>query len=40
MGGDRNRVTIIGRDGEEQWPEQDKQAVAEGIAALIVSRLG
>jgi phosphopantothenoylcysteine decarboxylase/phosphopantothenate--cysteine ligase len=39
MGGTRNRVTIIGRDGEETWPELDKEAVAERLAALIASRL-
>ncbi|TCM54393.1 phosphopantothenoylcysteine decarboxylase/phosphopantothenate--cysteine ligase [Rhizobium sp. PP-F2F-G48] len=39
MGGTRNRVTVIGRDGEESWPELDKDAVAERLAALIASRL-
>ncbi|KQR78145.1 bifunctional phosphopantothenoylcysteine decarboxylase/phosphopantothenate--cysteine ligase CoaBC [Rhizobium sp. Leaf341] len=39
MGGTRNRVTIIGRDGEETWPELDKEAVADRLAALIASRL-
>lgn len=39
MGGTRNRVTVIGRDSEESWPELDKDDVAERLAALIASRL-
>ncbi|PYE29651.1 phosphopantothenoylcysteine decarboxylase/phosphopantothenate--cysteine ligase [Rhizobium sp. PP-CC-3A-592] len=39
MGGTRNRVTVIGRDSEESWPELDKDMVAEKLAALIASRL-
>ncbi|KQV44297.1 MULTISPECIES: bifunctional phosphopantothenoylcysteine decarboxylase/phosphopantothenate--cysteine ligase CoaBC [unclassified Rhizobium] len=37
MGGDRNRVKIIGKAGDEDWPDMDKQAVAEKIARLIAS---
>ena len=37
MGGDRNRVKVIGKAGDEDWPEMDKQAVAERIARLIAS---
>ncbi|RYE75789.1 MAG: bifunctional phosphopantothenoylcysteine decarboxylase/phosphopantothenate synthase, partial [Hyphomicrobiales bacterium] len=39
MGGTRNRVTVIGRDSEESWPELDKDMVAEKLAGLIASRL-
>ncbi|MCD7110171.1 bifunctional phosphopantothenoylcysteine decarboxylase/phosphopantothenate--cysteine ligase CoaBC [Rhizobium sp. DKSPLA3] len=39
MGGTRNRVTVIGRDSEDSWPELDKDAVAERLAGLIASRL-
>ncbi len=37
MGGDRNTVTIIGKSGNEDWPDMDKQAVAERLALLIAS---
>lgn len=40
MGGDRNRVTIISRDGVENWPEMTKVQVAEKLAALVAERLG
>lgn len=40
MGGDRNRVKVIGKAGDEDWPEMDKQAVAERIARLIASHFG
>ncbi len=39
MGGDRNRVSIVSRTGVEEWPEMDKDAVAERLAALIAERL-
>lgn len=39
MGGDRNRVKLIGRDGTEEWPEMGKDEVAEKLAALIAARL-
>lgn len=37
MGGDRNTVKVIGKSGDEDWPEMDKQAVAERIGKLIAS---
>ncbi len=37
MGGDRNTVKIIGKSGDEDWPDMDKQAVAEKLALLISS---
>ncbi|WEX88379.1 bifunctional phosphopantothenoylcysteine decarboxylase/phosphopantothenate--cysteine ligase CoaBC [Sinorhizobium garamanticum] len=39
MGGDRNRVKLIGRDSTEDWPEMGKDEVAEKLAALIAARL-
>jgi phosphopantothenoylcysteine decarboxylase / phosphopantothenate---cysteine ligase len=39
MGGDRNRVRIVSRDGVEEWPELSKQQTAEKIAQLVASRL-
>jgi len=37
MGGDRNTVKVIGKLGDEDWPEMDKQAVAERLGKLIAS---
>ncbi len=39
MGGDRNRVRLIGRQGIEEWPEMAKDEVAEKLAALIAEKL-
>jgi phosphopantothenoylcysteine decarboxylase/phosphopantothenate--cysteine ligase len=39
MGGDRNRVKLIGRDGTEEWPEMGKDDVAAKLAALIAAKL-
>ncbi|WP_306117243.1 MULTISPECIES: bifunctional phosphopantothenoylcysteine decarboxylase/phosphopantothenate--cysteine ligase CoaBC [unclassified Roseitalea] len=39
MGGDRNRVTLVSRQGAEPWPEMSKQEVAERLAALVADRL-
>ncbi len=39
MGGERNSVKLIGRDGTEDWPEMGKDEVAEKLAALIAARL-
>jgi phosphopantothenoylcysteine decarboxylase/phosphopantothenate--cysteine ligase len=39
MGGDRNRVKIIAKDGIEEWPDLDKNEVADRLAALIAQRL-
>lgn len=40
MGGTRNAVKIVSRDGVEAWPEMDKDAVAERLAALAAEKLG
>lgn len=39
MGGDRNSVKIISRDGIDTWPDLDKTDVAQRLAALIAERL-
>ncbi|MDN2566427.1 bifunctional phosphopantothenoylcysteine decarboxylase/phosphopantothenate--cysteine ligase CoaBC [Aquibium sp. A9E412] len=39
MGGARNRVRLVSADGVEDWPEMDKQAVAERLARLVAERL-
>ncbi|MCA1490999.1 bifunctional phosphopantothenoylcysteine decarboxylase/phosphopantothenate--cysteine ligase CoaBC [Sinorhizobium alkalisoli] len=39
MGGERNTVKLVGRDGTEDWPEMGKDEVAERLAALIAARL-
>ena len=39
MGGDRNRVRILSRDGVEEWPELTKQQVASRLAARICDHL-
>jgi phosphopantothenoylcysteine decarboxylase/phosphopantothenate--cysteine ligase len=39
MGGSRNRVKLIRRDGVEQWPDLTKEEVAERLAALIAKQL-
>ena len=39
MGGDRNRVKIVSRDGVEEWPEMTKDEVAERLARLVAARL-
>ncbi len=39
MGGDSNRVKLIGRDGKEEWPEMAKDEVADKLAALIAAKL-
>ncbi|WP_429931556.1 bifunctional phosphopantothenoylcysteine decarboxylase/phosphopantothenate--cysteine ligase CoaBC [Agrobacterium vitis] len=40
MGGDRNRVTLIYKDRSEEWPDMDKDAVAERLAQTIAGMLG
>ncbi|MBP2559753.1 phosphopantothenoylcysteine decarboxylase/phosphopantothenate--cysteine ligase [Neorhizobium galegae] len=40
MGGARNRVKIISANGVDDWPDLDKDEVAERLAALIASKLG
>lgn len=37
MGGDRNTVKVIGKTGDEDWPEMDKQSVAVRLGKLIAS---
>ncbi len=39
MGGTRNSVKLISRDGIEQWPDLSKDEVADWLAALIAERL-
>ncbi len=39
MGGDRNRVRIVSRDGVDDWPEMTKAEVAERLAALVAERM-
>lgn len=39
MGGDKNRVKLIGRDGTEEWPEMAKDEVADKLAAVIAAKL-
>ncbi|PDT53808.1 MULTISPECIES: bifunctional phosphopantothenoylcysteine decarboxylase/phosphopantothenate--cysteine ligase CoaBC [Sinorhizobium] len=39
MGGDRNRVKLIARDGTEEWPEMGKDEVADKLASLIAAKL-
>ncbi|HEV7416270.1 MAG TPA: bifunctional phosphopantothenoylcysteine decarboxylase/phosphopantothenate synthase, partial [Tianweitania sediminis] len=39
MGGARNRVKIVSRDGVDEWPEMDKDAVAEKLADLVARHL-
>jgi phosphopantothenoylcysteine decarboxylase / phosphopantothenate---cysteine ligase len=37
MGGDRNTVHLVTRDGVESWPEMSKQAVAERLMERLAS---
>ena len=39
MGGKRNRVTLVTRDGAEDWPAMDKTDVAARLADWIAARL-
>ena len=39
MGGDRNTVSLITRDGVESWPDAAKQTVAEKLVARIAAAL-
>ena len=39
MGGTRNRVKIIARDGISDWPDMGKEEVAEKLALLIAEKL-
>lgn len=40
MGGDRNRVRLISRDGVEAWPDLSKDDVAERLALWIATQIG
>ncbi|MGL4197467.1 MAG: bifunctional phosphopantothenoylcysteine decarboxylase/phosphopantothenate--cysteine ligase CoaBC [Allorhizobium sp.] len=40
MGGDRNRVKLIYRDGVEAWPDLSKDEVAERLALWIATQIG
>jgi len=39
MGGARNRVAIISRDGIDHWPDMSKSDVADKLVALMVEKL-
>jgi phosphopantothenoylcysteine decarboxylase/phosphopantothenate--cysteine ligase len=39
MGGDRNTVHIVTRDGVESWPAMDKDDVAKGLVARIANAM-
>ncbi len=39
MGGDRNTVHLVTREGVESWPDQDKQTVADRLVARIAAAL-
>jgi phosphopantothenoylcysteine decarboxylase/phosphopantothenate--cysteine ligase len=39
MGGDRNSVHLVTRDGVESWPDEDKQRVADKLVARIALAL-
>jgi phosphopantothenoylcysteine decarboxylase / phosphopantothenate---cysteine ligase len=39
MGGDRNSVHLVTRDGVESWPSEDKQTVADKLIARIAVTL-
>jgi phosphopantothenoylcysteine decarboxylase/phosphopantothenate--cysteine ligase len=39
MGGDRNSVHLVTRDGVESWPNEDKQDVADKLVARIAVTL-
>jgi phosphopantothenoylcysteine decarboxylase/phosphopantothenate--cysteine ligase len=40
MGGHRNRVALVSRDGVEDWPEASKEEVARRLIARIADSLG
>ena len=39
MGGDRNRVRIVSKDGVEDWPDLSKAEVADRLAQRIAEQL-
>jgi phosphopantothenoylcysteine decarboxylase/phosphopantothenate--cysteine ligase len=40
MGGDRNTIELVTREGVEAWPPQSKEAAAEMLIARIADALG
>jgi phosphopantothenoylcysteine decarboxylase/phosphopantothenate--cysteine ligase len=40
MGGDRNTIRLVSRDGVEDWPNMDKTEVARRLVARIAEALG
>lgn len=40
MGGMRNRVKIISRDGIDEWPDLSKDEVADRLGELVAQRIG
>jgi phosphopantothenoylcysteine decarboxylase/phosphopantothenate--cysteine ligase len=40
MGGDRNTVHLVSRNGVESWPPQSKEAVARQLLARVADALG
>ncbi len=40
MGGDRNTVSLVTRDGVEDWPAQSKDEVARNLIARVADALG
>jgi phosphopantothenoylcysteine decarboxylase/phosphopantothenate--cysteine ligase len=40
MGGDRNTIRLVSRDGVEDWPDMDKTEVARRLVARIAGALG
>jgi len=40
MGGDRNRVHIVSREGVEEWPEAGKDEIARRLAAKVAELIG
>ena len=39
MGGERNRVHLVSRDGVESWPDQSKSDVARALVARVADML-
>jgi phosphopantothenoylcysteine decarboxylase/phosphopantothenate--cysteine ligase len=39
MGGDRNTIHVVSKDGVENWPELDKREVGTRLAARIAQAL-
>ena len=39
MGGDRNRVRIVSKDGVEDWPDLSKDETAARLAEMIAENM-